>query len=111
DVDVRPAITIHVTDDYAQPKGDLPTVNARPGAHVGEVAVAVVVKQLVSAQWVTDVARVAHAEAGHRPRRVVDEKHVEAPVIVVVKEDGLGRVALIGESVLLGHLFKVRDAL
>ena len=53
----------------------------------------------------------AHAEAGHRPRRVVDEKHVESPVIVVVKEDGLGRVALIGESVLLGHLFKVRDAL
>ena len=57
-----------------------------------------------------DVPHVAVAEAAHRPRRVVDDEEIEVAVAVVVEERGLGRVALVRDAVLAGHLLEPRRA-
>ena len=75
------------------------------------MAMAVVVKQLVAAERVADVPGVAQAEAVGRSVRVVDEEHVEVPVVVVVEERSLRRVAFFGEPVLGRHLLEAGDAL
>ena len=67
-------------------------------------------KELVATQRIADVADVAQAEAGDGAERVVDQEHVEVPVVVVVEERRLGGVAFVGEAVLLCHLLERGNA-
>src|SRR5439155_4284327 len=85
-VDARPAIPVYIAHHHAQSKRDLASVDAGLRAYVGEVAVAIVVKQLVAAEGIADVPDVAQAKTVHWTERVVDEEHVQVPIVVVIEE-------------------------
>ena len=98
DVDVRPAVAVHVAHDDAQTQADLAPEDAGLPAHVHEVP-AVVAIQPGAAERVAHVACVLQRESEHRPGRVIDHEEVEIPVAVIVEERGLGRVAGIRDAV------------
>src|SRR5438105_10697017 len=50
------------------------------------------------------------AEAVGRAERVVDEKHVEVPVVVVIEESRLSRVPLLSEAIRLCHFLEGGNA-
>ena len=59
DVDVGPAVAIHVAHHEPQAKRDLAAENAGLRAHVGEVPIPIVVEQLVAAERVANIPDIA----------------------------------------------------
>ena len=98
DVDVGPAVPIHVAHDDAQPEADLAPEDPGLLAHVDEVP-AVVAIQPGAAERVAHVPGIAEAEARDGPRRVTNQEQVQVSVAVVVEEHRLGRVARVGDAV------------
>ena len=111
DIDVRPPVAIYVAHHHSKTERDLAAEDAGLLAHVREMAVAIVVEQLVAAELVANIADVPEPEAADRAEGVVDEEHVQIPVAVVVEEGRLGRVPFVREPVLARHLLEGRNAI
>ena len=109
DVDVGPAVAVHICDADTESEADLAAEDARRVADVDE-ALAVVAVELVTAVGVAFFARIARTEAANRPRRVVDNEEIEIAVAIVVEEGGVRRVSPVGDAESFAHLFKMRNA-
>src|SRR5207253_9427851 len=75
DVDVGPAVTVHVAHHHAQAQTDLASVDAGRRADIDEMP-AVVAIELRATQRVTNIARIFQIEGQDGPRRVVDHEQV-----------------------------------
>ena len=101
DIDVRPAISVHVGDDDAQAKAGIPQYAGFPGDIRERSVTAVPVEQVVTARRLTAHTRWVAPDATRKIlRRIVEKEEVEASVPVVVQEGGVGREVGVGDPVL-----------
>jgi hypothetical protein len=104
-VNVGPPVAIHVGHADTEAEGDLRTPDAGLARDIGEV-VAVVAIEVVAAVRVPLIARVAHAEAVHRARRVVDHEQIEITVAIEVEERRVRGPAFVGHAILARHFLE-----
>ena len=103
DVDVRPAVAVHVAHGDTQTEGDLAPEDPGRLAHVEEAPADVAI-EFVPSECMAHVADVSQPEARHRRERVVDQVQVQVSVTIVIEERGVGRIALVRDAVRGRHL-------
>ena len=98
-IQIGPAVPVHVARNGAKPETQRIPDNARRFARVRK-APAVVPVQFVACKRVARSPHILHVETAQAPDRMIQEVHIQVAVPVVIEEDGVVRIRRIVQAVL-----------